>query len=1049
MIRKLKKKLFLMFLLMISSAAIFAQSGQGRTITGIVTDKNGEPLIGGSINVKNEKVGTVTDINGAYSISVKNNNAILVFSYLGFNTQEQNVGARQQINVTLNENAELLDEVVVVGYGVQKKKLITGATVQVGGEDIQKLSMTNSLNALQSQSPGVNIVQSSGQPGENYKVTIRGLGTNGDSKPLYVIDGIPGGDLNYLTPSEIESIDVLKDAASAAIYGSRAANGVILVTTKQGKSGKLQLSYDGYIGWQNVYKMASLLDAREYMMIQDEIRFNNGNTSYNWASLIPKQYESIMNGSWNGTNWLEETRAKNAPIGSHAFNLSGGTDISRFSMNFSYSTQDGILGKPAQPKYERTSARINSDHILLKGKNYDIIKIGENLSYSFSKKSGIGIGNMGWNDLYNILQANPLLPMYNDNGSFYDNHDKVAENWTLDGSAGNPIAEMVYRRGQNLNKSHSVMANIYVEIQPIKDLKLRSSYGYNMNASSYRHYVNPYALSVTKTATEEINQSQSNDYGWTFENILSYSFNIAEKHHFDAVIGQSVQKWGLGESVSAKTVDSKFSGLWDYAWIDNGATFGNNKIAVGGGPMSRGCLSSFFGRINYNLKESYLLTLIMRADGSSNFARGHRWGYFPSLSAGWIITNESFMEGTKSWLDFLKPRISWGQNGNSNIANFQYLATVMMSDANSVYYFSNDKISYTSGAYPDILPNPELTWETSEQLNVGLDARFLNSRLGLIFDWYRKITKDWLVTAPTLSSYGTGAPVINGGDVENKGVEIGLNWKDNISKFHYGVGFNLSQNKNKVTRLANNGGVIEGSRNVLSYGTDILYRAQVGYPLGYFYGYKTAGIFQNYDEVTKAKAKLDGAQPGDVIFVDTNHDGLITEADKVQIGNPHPDVTIGFNLNMSYKGFDFSITGTGAFGHQIAKSYRSFVDQNQQNYTTDIFKRWHGEGTSNRLPRLTNGSHPNWSYISDIHIEDADYVKIQNVTLGYDFKKIWEKMPFSQARFYVTAQNLFTFTKYSGMDPEVGYAADSWASGIDLGFYPSPRTIIIGANLKF
>jgi len=401
----------------------------------------------------------------------------------------------------------------------------------------------------------------------------------------------------------------------------------------------------------------------------------------------------------------------------------------------------------------------------------------------------------------------------------------------------------------------------------------------------------------------------------------------------------------------------------------------------------------------------------------------------------------------------LKFRASWGQNGNCNINNFQYLATIGFPEAVK-YSFGNVKDSQTQGAYQDILANPNIKWETSEQLNIGFDARLLNSRLGIAFDWYNKKTKDWLVVAPSLATNGTNAPFINGGDVENKGLELALNWNDKFGDFTYGVSLNLASNKNKVTRIANSEGIIHGQSNVLSQGTTEMYRAEVGKPIGYFWGYKTEGIFQNNAQIAERRATgkfvYDNAQPGDVIFSDLNSDGALTDKDKTEIGDPHPDLTSGLNLTLGYKGFDLGLTATGCFGQQIAKSYRSFADSEKQNYTTDIFGRWYGEGTSNKLPRLTPGTNANWQNISDIYIENGDYVKIQNLTVGYDFKKLFPKMALTQARLYFTAQNLYTFTNYSGMDPEVGYGSDSsWSSGIDLGFYPSPRTYLIGVNLKF
>nr|WP_319510911.1 TonB-dependent receptor [uncultured Draconibacterium sp.] len=1029
--------------------AYSADGQQKKTVSGtVVSAEDNAPVIGATISVEGTTNGTVTNIDGEFTLSVDAAD-VLVFSFIGYKSQTVPVGDQTTFNITLQQDVTDLDEVVVVGYGVQKKKLVTGATVQVSGENLQKMSTSSALGALQSQTPGVNITQSSGQPGEGFKVTIRGLGTVGNSSPLYVIDGVAGGDINSLNPSDIESIDVLKDAASSAIYGARAANGVILVTTKRGKAGKIQVTYDGYYGIQNPYKVPPSLTASEYMTILNEVNFNEGLAPYDWASLIPGLYQDVQNG-WKGTNWLKEIENSNAPTQNHAFNILGGNDMSQFSIGFSYSSQEGIYGSPVEPNYDRYTARINSDHVILKSGDMDVIKFGENLSYSFSQKMGIGIGNIYWNDIHNMLIGFPLMPVYNADGEYWNKADNAASGIEqIDAGTANPIASMDYSRGQNISKNHNLNINTYLEIQPIKDLILRSSFGYKMSASAYRAYTPTYELSNTALNTiDKVSQSMGSGYNWSWENTIAYTRRFNE-HNVSALIGQSIEKWGMGESLGANNGNSLFSDF-EHAWLDNTPTYTPGVTGWSGSPWGEGGIASFFGRVNYNYNETYMLSVVMRADGSSNFARGNRWGYFPSVSAGWVMTNESFLENTSNWLDFLKLRASWGQNGNSAISNFQYLATVAFDDANA-YSFGNSKDSQSTGGYADILPNEDITWETSEQLDIGVDARFMNSRLGVAFDYYQKTTKDWLVVAPTLASYGTGAPYINGGDVENKGFELALNWNDNIGDFTYGVNLNLAHNKNEVTRIANGEGIIHGAANILSQGTTEMYRAEVGYPIGYFWGYETDGVFQNADEIAATDAFMQSnPQPGDLKFVDTNGDGAITTDDKVEIGNPHPDLTVGFSFNMGYKGFDLSVTTNGAFGHQIAKSYRSFADSKLQNYSTDIFGRWHGEGTSNKLPRLSSGSHVNWQEISDIYIEDADFVKIQNLTLGYDFKELFENLPFGQARLYVTAQNLYTFTKYSGQDPEIGYGNDqSWVSGIDLGFYPSPRTYLVGVNLKF
>jgi len=1039
------------------SIATFAQT----QVNGHVTDSQGDPVPGVTVLEQGTQNGVITDVDGNYNLNVAGQESVLVFSFVGMETQQVPVGNQTQVNVVMRDVFTDLDEVVVVGYGVQKKALTTGANLNVSGEDIQKMNTVSPLQAMQSQSPGVNITQSSGMPGEGYKVNVRGLGTVGNSDPLYVIDGVTGGDINALNPADIESIDVLKDAASAAIYGSRAANGVILVTTKKGKAGKVQVSYDGYYGVQNVYKMPALLDAREYMTMMDETRFNDGKEGYDWASFVPN-YEAIMAGDSNGTNWLEEIREENAPTQNHALNIAGGNDKSTYSFGFSHTSQDGILGKPVNPSYERTTARVNSDHVLYRVNDLDVVRFGENLNYSYSTRNGIQIGNIYANDIHSMLVASPLMPVYNEEGEYFDADDKSSTGLVnYDSQTSNPIALMEYRSGRNLSKNHNLQGNVFFELQPLADLKFKTSFGYKLSASSYRRYVPTYELSTAgdgyNPENDQTQQSMNLGFQWQWENTLNYSFRT-NGHFIDALVGQSVEKFGLGENVDVTNSRSIFSDF-DHAWLSNTKGYTAGVTSIKGEPWGEGGIASFFGRVNYNFNETYMASVVMRADGSSNFAQGNRWGYFPSVSAGWVMSNETFMDGVSGILNFFKLRGSWGQNGNCNIDNFQYIATVGFPET-AKYSFGNTKTEQSQGGYQNILPNEDITWETSEQIDLGFDARLLNSKLGVAFDWYVKTTKDWLVVAPALASYGTEPPFINGGDVENSGIELALNWNDRAGDLAYTVALNGAYNKNEVTRIANSEGIIHGEPHVLSQGTTEMYRAEVGKPIGYFWGYKTEGIYQNQTQIDARRAEglgvMEGAQPGDVIFADTDKNGVIDDNDKTEIGNPHPDFTAGLNLSLSYKGLDFGLTANGAFGQQIAKSYRSFADSERQNYTTEIFGRWHGEGTSNKLPRLTPGTNTNWQNISDIYIEDGDYVKISNVTLGYDFKKLFTNLPLQQVRFYVSAQNLYTFTNYSGMDPEVGYGYDggsgdqgNWSSGIDLGFYPAPRTYLVGLNLKF
>ena len=1053
----MKSTKFLLFLL----SGLFALNAgaQNLTVKGKVTDgSNGDPVPFATVVVKGATTWTTTNIDGEYTVEAPSNGTLSVES-LGYVAAEVSVDGRSVVDVVLQPDFDQLSEAVVIGYGVQQKKLVTGSTIQVKGDDLAKLSTTSALNALQSQSPGVSITQNSGQPGRGYKVNIRGIGTIGDSEPLYVIDGVAGGDINTLNPNDIESIDILKDAASAAIYGARAANGVVLVTTKQGKEGRMVLSYDGYVGAQYIAKMPDMVDAKEYMQLYNLARENSGVSTVDFASVLPSNlYQSIMNGSWKGTNWVEEMYNKGARTENHSLNIAGGSPENRISMGLSYTRQDGILGwneiEPMNAKYKRYTFRINSDNVVIKRHNLDVLKLGETLNFSYGENSGIGEGDIYESSLHDAIGATPLLPVYAKDAQgnitgFYDEEARAADGWNFFSDSKHPIGLDYYNRGRNLEKFYSMHASVYAELQPIRNLKFKTQFGYRMSASSNRSYKMIYHLNASQyNDQDQVTQKLKLNHRYTWENTVSYHFDINSDHVFDTVLGQSIEKWGFGESVSASAKNSIFPNDFTRAWLSNTKPALLNEISASGSPASQGALASFFGRVNYSFRDTYLFSATVRADGSSNFARGHRWGVFPSVSAGWIISNEPFMAGTSDWLSFLKLRASWGQNGNASIDNFQYLTTISLSSS-AGYYFAN-KGALTTGAKPGVLANPDVSWETSEQTNLGLDARFFNSTLGVTIDGYIKDTKDWLVQAPIAGVYGFSAPYVNGGDVRNSGVEVSIDYGKHTGEFTYGVKLNGAYNKNIVTRIANAEGIIHGEDDVLSQGTSEMYRAQVGYPIGYFYGYKTAGVFQNQAEVDRTSAKYEDAKPGDLIFVDTDGDGKITEEDRTMIGNPHPDFTAGLNLWMAWKGFDLSVTGYGAFGQQIAKSYRSFFDRPTDSYTRDLLNCWSGEGTSNRLPLWTTCADRNWSNISDIYIENGDFFKVSNVTFGYDFSRLMRGNLISKARLYFSAQNLLTITKYSGMDPEIGYGFDEdWVSGIDLGYYPSARTFLVGVNIQF
>ena len=1023
----------------IGAGVLNAQTVKGTVISG----SDNEPLIGASVMVEGTRNGAVTDLDGNFTISAKNGQTLEV-SYLGFITQKVKVTG-SVINVTLLEDKQSLDEVVVVGYGVQKKKLVTGATVQLKGDDIAKLNTTNPLSAMQGQTPGVNIVSTSGQPGASMSVTIRGLGTVGNSQPLYLIDGV-GGDITTLNPADIESIDVLKDAASAAIYGAQAANGVVLVTTKSGKEGVSKITYDGYVGWQTLGRKFEMLNANQYMQIMDEALLNSYMSPIDWTSLSAIR---DANGNVYNTDWIDQAVDNGALTTSHSLAFTGGSKTSTYSISGGYTGQDGLIGGSDVSYYKRYNLRVNSEHKMWNG----LVVIGEHVGFVYKDSRGMGTGNIYNNNLRSAFSTSPLVPVYDANGNYYSTVDS---DWNK--NDGNPYGTMMMNR-YNQSKNTSVDANVYVQIEPIKNLKFKTVFGLNYGGSNYRSFTPIYKFTPQSgNGITKVNQSNGNGTSLVWTNTLTYDFDIKD-HHISALLGSETTKYD-GESTGSYGVNLT-AGFddWEHAYVEN-TEKGHADRKVSGGPYDATRGQSFFARLGWSWKDRYMVNATMRADGSSKFAKGHRWGYFPSVSAGWTLTEEDFMKPAASWLDFLKLRLSWGQVGNANINCYQYLAPVTTSNTNYNFGATGGTDAWVMGAYTERLANEKVKWETSEQYNVGLDARFLRQRLSLTLDGYIKSTKDWLVQAPIRATAGTGGPVINGGDVKNKGIEVGLSWNDNIGRdFTYSVGANFAYNHNEVGNIPTLDGIIHGKDNQIYQNAEEFYRAENGHAIGYFWGYKTAGLFQNQKEINDWIAAGNGiyqadVKPGDVKYVDVNHDGVINASDKVDLGNGLPKYTFGFNVNLAWKGFDLSANFTGAAGFQIAQSYRD-PSSSQANYSRRILKRWTGEGTSNEIPRVTYGDVGNWLF-SDLYLQDGDYIRLQNLTMGYDFKKLISWKGLSKMRLYFQVQNLFTLTKYDGMDPEIGSfngtdgnSSDSWVSGVDMGYYPHPRTFIVGLNLAF
>lgn len=1029
---KMEHSFMALFLsLMVFSQTLFAQQ---RQISGKVTGTSDQQPIPGAVVKIKAKAGSGTGTNnaGVFVISAQTGD-VLVVSSIGFTTREVTVGARNTVNIGLSDENKNLDEIVVVGYGVQKKKLVTGASVQLKGDALQSQSTANPLQAMQGQTPGVQITSTTGQPGGDVKVVIRGLGTTSDASPLYVVDGVLTGDISYLNAADIESIDVLKDAASAAIYGSQAGNGVVLITTRTGKKGQSgQITFDTYVGVQGVANQVNLLDSREYATIMNEAAINSGKLPYFTNSQIAAMGK--------GTNWIDQALVNNAMTQNYSLGASGSSEASVYSMGMSYTDQAGVVGGKDLSDYKRYSFRINSEHNFYK----DILKIGEHLTYTDIQNHGISVGNQYNNSLRSAYSVSPFVPVYDASGNFFDNSKS-----TWNSGEANPYALMVYN-SQNKANTDRLVGDIYLLLQPLKGLTFKTSLGMDYSSYDYHAFQPVYNLSIyAYTTTTKATQTMTSGKSLVWDNLLTYKFKVGQNHSFEVLGGMSAYR-ADGKTLSGTNTNLIFDDL-DHAWLSNTTNKNSTGIAISGGAIDPDRRLSYFGRINYNYKETYLLNATFRADGSSRFSTQNQWGYFPSVSAGWVATNEDFLKNEKNWLDFLKVRASWGQVGNQRVTAFQYLAPISLVNVN--YGFGDTEGVNTPGGFPSRISNPGLKWETSQQADLGFDATFLQGKLAVNFDWYNKKTKDWLIQAPILASAGADAPYINGGSVTNKGLELAVNYKSKIGEFGYNIGVNGAYNKNTVGHIPTADGIIHGPTALLYDNSTEFYRAQDGFPIGYFWGLKTAGIFQNEAEVNNYRAAngkviQPAAQPGDVKYVDLNNDGVINADDKTEIGKPNPDYTYGITLGANYKGFDFSLVASGVIGNEIVQSYRNQASQ-FGNYTTAILDRWHGEGSSNTTPRVTEDNR-NYTTFSDLYLQKGDYLRISTVTIGYDLGRLVKKSWLKQVRIYASALNLYTFTKYNGMDPEVGYGGDSgsFSSGVDIGYYPRPRTFLLGANIK-
>ena len=1051
----MKKLLSVLFLLSFTLAAVYAQNIQIKGT--VVSGTDNEPLPGVNVVVKgNTSTGTITDFNGTFTLSAPAD-AILSISYIGFKSQEIAVKGHKDIKIVLQEDSETLDEVVVVGYGVQKKSVVTASIAKVSADDLASTAPVRMDNALKGLASGVTVTSSSGQPGAAAQIRVRGVGTirteNGAADPLYIVDGMPlEGGLDYLNPNDIASIQVLKDAASGAVYGARAANGVILVTTKTGKIGKTKVTYDFSYGWQSAWKKRDVLNASEYALMINEGAIN--------AGIAPKFSDPYSYGQ--GTNWQDEVFNNNAPMMNHQVSVSGASEKVNYLFSLGFYTQDGIVGGNFdRSNYERLTLRSNTQYTLFdesKERNWlNSLKVTSNLSYARIKSTNFDDNSTWGTPLGSALALSPILNVYDETEEAikaqFDKYGTTAEYtpvydprngklFSIPGEFGemsNPIAKLSLPGDKHW--SHKFVANFSAELQLWDNLKFKTSYGADLSFWGYDSYRPLYYLRSGESSTQSSAYSRKEDGTvWQLENVLMYDKSI-DKHSFSVLLGQSAKKSSGSYLYGSRNNITNYSR--PYIDASTGLAANADRDAAGA-PSVDATLASIFARASYNYDERYMLQVTVRRDGSSRFGPNNHYAVFPSFSLGWNLTNEKFMNKRPNWLTTTKIRLSWGKNGNENIGNFKY--TVLTSPGNNAIFGSSENV--INGVKASGLANPDLKWEESEQLDFGLDFGFFNNALTFTADYYKKKTNGMLMEMNIPFYVGEAKPIGNVGKMENSGIELEAAYKFRVSDWNFRVSANASYLKNKLIEYGNE----SGWENLDSFqGTGDISRAENGKPFPFFYGYKTAGIFQNTDEVKaykndKGELLQPTAVPGDVRFVDVDGNGIIDANDRTDIGKGMPDWTFGFNLGVSWKNFDLNMMWQGTAGNDIYDATRR-TDIATSNLPSWMLNRWTGEGTSNRIPRFVQGDNVNWQS-SDLYVYDGSYLRLKNIQLGYTLPAaLTQKVFISSLRFYVAAENLFTFTKYHGFDPEISSGGTSL--GIDYGVYPQARVWTIGASLSF
>ncbi len=1025
--QELMKKLLwlLLFCGLLGTTVSLAQTS---TVIGKVTDEDGNPLISAAVILQGTTQGVYTDLEGNYEILVNGPEDVLLYRYLGFEPQEITVGDQTRINVVMGSSTSTLEEVVVVGYTAQKRSEITGSVSSISADEIAETPVLRVEQALQGRAAGIQVTQNSGSPGSGLSVRIRGLGTINNSDPLYVVDGVLVSGLDFLNPNDIESINILKDAASAAIYGTNGANGVVIITTKKGsRNQEAQISYDGYYGVQEPWKKLNLLTAEEYAIFINESRINAG------LPIFPELSDPSSYGV--GTDWQDEVIGR-APITSHQLSVTGGNQSSNYALSGNYFQQDGIVGGE-KAGFDRLTLRFNSDYDLS-----DRLFAGTRINFVQISRNFLPENNEFSTPLVRALNLDPTSPVQDDQGNYLPSR-------FLDTDIFNPVNQI--NNTYNEFNNDRIFGAVYAEMEIIPGLKAKSTINLDLTNAIQRTFRPKDSLSINdNTPINSVTFQNFRWFNYQWDNTLTYQTTVQENHSLFFMVGTSARQERYEFQVASR--DSLLFNDVRYAYLNNGS---NRRVdQTSGGGIEESALLSFFGRANYSYRGKYLATVIFRADGSSRFGPANRFGYFPSVSLGWLVSEEDFMASAVA-VNFLKLRASWGQNGNQNIANYQYQALISRfyegNGANGTYsYIFGPGELQRGGAAPSRRPNEDIFWETTEQYNVGVDLGLWNDKLYMSADAFLRYTNDMLLTPQELGHVGALNSVVNIGSMKNQGVEFAANYQGDISpQVNFSLGGNVSYIQNELVSLGSDGEepIFTG---FLQQANANIARTDVGFPVGHYYGFETDGIFQNQEEVDSHAFQSDGTSPGDLRFVDQltvdtdgdgipdEADGIINDDDQVVIGNPSPDWNFGFTASVSGYGFDMSLFLQGVAGNEVYRGFTRY-DFEMANQPVSRLNRWTPTNPSATEPRAIWGDPNQNARVSDFFVEDGSFMRIKNIQLGYSLPTILlNKLNVSKIRVYAAVQHLFTFTKYSGLDPEIG-SRGTLEIGIDRAFYPAPR----------